>query len=197
MQRPLHRRLLLVLLSLLLGLLAACGGNGSSSVSNDGTTRHNDSDVSFATEMIPHHAQAIEMAKLAVTKATSKDVVDLANQIQDAQQPEIDTMTAWLESWSESAPDAGMPAMPGMDHGSMDHGSRSGMMTGQEMQQLASAEGRDFDRLWLQLMIEHHQGAVQMAKTEQRDGENADAKALAQDIIAGQEAEITTMKRLL
>lgn len=193
MHRLIQRRLAAAAVLTLLGLLTACG-NDSSSSPGDATSAHNEADVAFATNMIPHHAQAIEMAKMAVTQATSKDIVDLATEIQAAQQPEIDTMTGWLESWGESTPDTGMA---GMDHGDMEDGDMSGMMTSEEMQHLAMATGPEFDRLWLQLMTRHHEGAVDMATTELRDGQNVDAKTLAQDIIDGQQAEITRMKQLL
>lgn len=196
MQRRTQRRLGALVLFALLALLTACGG-GNDSTSADNTTPaamtgHNDADVMFAQGMIAHHEQAIEMAQMAVTKATSPDVVDLANQIQDAQQPEIDTMTGWLKSWDESADDMG-----GMDHSSMGDGGMAGMMTPEDMQALTKASGAEFDQMWLEMMIEHHEGAIDMAKTELADGESTDAKALAQDIIDAQQAEIITMKGLL
>lgn len=192
MHRPIQRRQATVVVLAVLALLTACG-NDSGSGSSDGVN-HNDADVAFATNMIPHHAQAIEMATMAISKATDNDVVQLATEIQDAQQPEIDTMTGWLESWGEPAPDTGMA---GMDHGGMDNGDMPGMMTSDEMQELSMATGQDFDRLWLQMMTTHHQGAVDMANTELQDGQNADALGLAQDIIDAQEAEIATMSQLL
>lgn len=81
-------------------------------------------------------------------------------------------------------------SVPGMDMGG------DGMMTDEEMQQLEAASGADFDRMWVQMMIKHHQGAVTMAKTEIEKGENADAKALAQQIVTAQETEITEMQGL-
>lgn len=196
MQRRTQRRLGALVLLALLALLTACGGsNDSTSADNTtpaATTGHNDADVMFAQGMIAHHEQAIEMAQMAVTKATSPDVVDLANQIQDAQQPEIDTMTGWFKSWDESADDMG-----GMDHSSMGDGGMTGMMTPEDMQALTKASGAEFDQMWLEMMIEHHEGAIDMARAELADGESTDAKALAQDIIDAQQAEITTMKGLL
>ncbi len=184
-----------LMVALLLALATACGGGDTSSGSaSDGA--HNDADVAFATDMIPHHSQAVEMADMALTQASRREVVDLAQQIKAAQGPEIDTMKGWLESWGEEVPDEDMGSMPGMDHGS-DDATMPGMMTDEEMQRLGDAAGTDFDQLWLTMMIEHHQGAIEMAQTELADGENADVKALAQDIIDAQEAEIATMQGLL
>ena len=196
MQPRTQRRLGSVVLFALLALLTACGGSNDSTSADDAAsaavTSHNDADVMFAQGMIPHHEQAIAMAQMAVTRATDSDVVDLANQIQDAQQPEIDTMTRWLTSWDESADDMG-----GMDHSSMGQGGMTGMMTPEDMRALTQASGAGFDQMWLEMMIEHHEGAIDMAQTELADGENAAAKSLAHDIIDAQQAEITTMKGLL
>jgi len=169
--------------------ITACGGDDPSSSAGD---THNDSDVSFASEMIPHHAQAIEMADMALSQAQDPEVVDLANEISDAQQPEIDTMSSWLEAWAEPVPDTGMGSMSGMDHGEM-----AEMMTPEDMQRLTDASGKEFDRLWLEMMMKHHEGAIDMSETELQDGENADAKELAQTIIDSQEAEISTMQEML
>ncbi len=87
--------------------------------------------------------------------------------------------------------------MGGMDHSIMGDGGMAGMMTPEDMQALTKASGAESDQMWLEMMIEHHEGAIDMAKTELADGENIDAKALAQDIIDAHQAEITTMKGLL
>lgn len=195
MQRLIYRNFGTLVLVALLGLLAACGNSTDSpSGTADSTSGHNEADVTFTTGMIPHHAQAIRMAQLAVTKASSQDVVHLARQIQDAQRPEIDTMTGWLRSWGQ---DTGMGSMPGMDHGDTGDSGMGQMMTEGELQQLADAAGPKFDRLWLQMMTKHHRGAIEMARAELRDGENEEVKALAQNIIDAQQAEILTMHDLL
>ena len=156
---------------------------------------HNDQDITFAQGMIPHHQQAIDMAEMAAEKASSAEVKDLAGRIQAAQDPEIQQLTDMLEKW-------GAPTEPSMEHGEstggMDHGGMSGegMMTDEEMQQLEGATGAEFDRMWVQMMIKHHQGAVDMAKTQLEQGSNAEAKDLAQKIIDAQEAEIKEMQGL-
>lgn len=149
---------------------------------------HNDADVMFATMMIPHHQQAIEMADLILAKdGINTDVTNLATQIKAAQGPEITQMGGWLAGWGENA----SPAMP------MDHDMGGGMMSQSDMNALEKATGDDAARLFLTGMIEHHKGAITMAKQEVANGQNPDAKQLAQDIVDAQEAEIVTMNRLL
>jgi len=184
--------------------LAACGttndtGSSTTSSSSQIDSKHNDADVSFAQDMIPHHAQAVVMAKMARTRASDPDVTALAADIEAAQGPEIEQMSGWLRTWGVKVPDAdtetdgsGMGGMGGMDADDM-----PGMMTGGQMSRLGKASGADFDRMWLQLMIQHHQGAVEMAEAEQREGQNPDAVALAKKIEAAQTAEISRMQERL
>jgi uncharacterized protein (DUF305 family) len=169
---------------------AAGDRSGSASAAN------NEADVAFVRGMIPHHAQAVEMAELATERAASQQVKDLASTIQQAQDPEIEQMQGYLRAWGQPAEPAPSGGMGGMDHGGMS-GDKPGMMSGQQMQQLEGASGAAFDRMFLQMMIEHHTGAIEMAEVELRDGQNADAKALAQKIIEAQRAEITQMRELL
>lgn len=151
----------------------------------------NDADVTFAQGMIPHHEQAIEMATIALdpTVDASAEVQDLAGRIEGAQDPEIDLMTEWLTAWGQPIQ---MDTSDGHDMSAME-----GMMTAEEMDALGEASGADFDRLWLEMMIRHHQGAIAMAETVKAEGQNADALALADEIIAAQQAEIDEMQALL
>jgi len=190
---------------LLAGLtLTACGsdnddsdghmpGMGSSSTMMSPTdgmaSQFNNADVTFATDMISHHRQAIEMAELAKSRAHSQQVKDLAARIEQAQDPEIQTMADWLSAWGKPVPDN----MSGMDMS----GSMPGMMSTEDMHMLQGMSGPGFDRMFLQMMIEHHQGAIEMARTEQADGTNADAQALAEQIENAQTAEIATMRSML
>ncbi|HEY0448617.1 DUF305 domain-containing protein [Actinophytocola sp.] len=186
----------------IIAVATGCGGSNdtpgmnhnqdttSTSPGSAGQTEHNEQDIAFAQAMIPHHQQAVDMAKMAGERATDPKVKDLATRIEGAQAPEIRQLTEMLDRWG--APTE--PSMPGMDHGGM---AGPGMMTDAEMQQLEHASGADFDRLWVQMMIKHHQGAVDMAKTELAKGGNAEAKALAQQIIDAQEAEISEMQAML
>jgi uncharacterized protein (DUF305 family) len=182
-----------------LGLtLTACGGGSPDSPSTSTSTPHNEQDVSFAQDMIPHHAQAVEMADLAADRSESQEVTDLAADISAAQGPEIDTMTSWLESWGEDVPDTSddMGGMSGMDMGD-DSGGMPGMMSSEDMDALASASGAEFDRMFLTMMVAHHEGAISMAQTEQAEGEFPDAITLAETIEETQSSEITTMRELL
>jgi uncharacterized protein (DUF305 family) len=177
------------------------------------STEHNATDLTFAQSMIVHHQGAIEMADLAATRAASQQVKDLAARIKAAQGPEIEQMQSWLTAWGAamSTSSEASDSMGGMDHGGMDHGGSSevsegstdggmsmpGMMTDEQMQQLGAASGAAFDRMFLEMMIMHHQGAIEMADTEIAGGMNPDALALAESITTSQTAEITEMQKLL
>ena len=166
----------------------------------DVDTEHNDADIAFAAGMVPHHEQAVEMAETALDQAEDPEVVALAETISAAQEPEIRSMEAMLEAWGAEGDDMG-----GMDMGDDSDGGDDGMamegmpgmMSSDEMDALAEAEGAEFDRLWLEMMVEHHEGAVEMATTEVEDGENPQARALAEEIVEAQEAEIAEMRELL
>lgn len=158
---------------------------------------HNQADINFAQGMIPHHAQAITMSEMAAQRAGSTEVKDLAARIKAAQQPEIDHMSGFLRAWNAPVPSTTMPMgeMGQMGHGA--DGAMPGMMSGDQMQQLGQASGAAFDRMFLQMMVAHHQGAVTMAETELREGQNPEARQLAQRIIDDQQREITEMHALL
>lgn len=199
---PVGRRAAGALATLTAILLAAgCGGsehgtdhNSQSAPSTTATSttgaQHNQADVTFAQDMIPHHQQAVDMATIATQKAHAPAVKSLAEKIQQAQQPEIDQLTGWLADWGQPTPT--MPS-PGEHSG---HGM-PGMMTDTQMAELHKASGTAFDQMFLHMMIGHHEGAVEMAKTEQQDGLNAEAKSLAVKIEKDQTAEIDQMKQLL
>ena len=153
-------------------------------------------DVAFAQGMIPHHEQAVEMADMALEKSSASATVRrLATQIKAAQDPEIATMRALLTAW-------GAPAAPtaGGDHGTghgTGHGGHGGMMSAQDMTALAKADGAAFDRMWLTMMIEHHEGAVTMSEQVLTTTRDPQVSTLARDIISAQQAEIATMRALL
>ncbi|SHN78398.1 Uncharacterized conserved protein, DUF305 family [Geodermatophilus obscurus] len=167
-------------------------GSTSASPSVGLEADHNAADVEFASGVIPHHMQAIAMSRLATDRAVDLRVEDLAARIEAAQTPEIETLSSWLEQWGAE------PDMGGMDHGGMGASAgMGGMMSEQDMHDLMAASGVAFDRLFLQQMTVHHQGAVTMAETEIADGQNADAIALAESIRDSQTAEIAEMQQLL
>ena len=175
--------------------LSACGssddshstmsGAGTTSSSTDeGATTSATGDVEFAQMMIPHHEQAVEMADVALENDTaSQDVKALAAQIKAAQDPEIQTMKGWLAQWGASE-----------SSGQMDHG---GMMSDDDMSSLMGASGPEFNQMWLTMMIEHHEGAVEMAQDVLATTSNPEVEKLATAVVEGQEKEITTMKGML
>ncbi|MFD5453432.1 MULTISPECIES: DUF305 domain-containing protein [unclassified Streptomyces] len=192
-------------------VLAACGGAGddgtpaghgghnaaspsapSSASASAPQGRHNAADVAFAKGMIPHHRQAVEMAGLAPDRARSAEVKQLAEDIRKAQDPEIRTLSGWLVSWGEE-----VPAEGAMDHSMHGMDGTGGMMTAQDMTELENASGKAFDTAFLEMMVEHHEGAVEMARTEQADGAHGPARAMAGEIITSQSAEIERMNSLL
>jgi uncharacterized protein (DUF305 family) len=155
----------------------------------------NDADVEFATMMIPHHDQAISMADLALKHATDPAVKALAPNIKAAQGPEVTLMSGWLTGWSEPVPgknaESDRSGMEGMGDQS------GGMMSAKEMTTLGKATGPTFDRMWLTMMIRHHEGAVVMAKTDLAKGKSPETRKLATAIIDGQSAEISDMRSIL
>lgn len=174
-------------------VLAGCSGGSEGSTTGSSTTSEssasetaefNEADVTFAQQMIVHHEGAIEMAQLADGRAQDPRVLDLAGRIEAAQAPEIETMTGWLKDW-------GQP-MSAEETGSMDMGGMKMDVSG-----LKASSGVEFDRLWLEMMTEHHSSAVDMAETEIADGQNADAVELARQIVESQSAEIEEMATVL
>ena len=150
---------------------------------------YNADDVAFATNMIPHHQQAVELSALVPDRTTNQELIALAEQISGAQQPEIETLKVFLVQWKEGTAD------PGPGHAG--HPNMAGMVDQPTLTKLASLTGTEFDRLWLESMISHHQGAIEMAKSEIANGENVDAKTLANKVVTTQEAEIGHMKQML
>ncbi|MFD0436054.1 DUF305 domain-containing protein [Streptomyces chartreusis] len=215
-RRRLRRRIAIVSVVAAGGLLlAACGGkdmeamdHGSGRSASASSTQaagdspapgaFSDADVMFAQMMIPHHEQALEMSKLADSRASDAEIKALVADIEKAQDPEIQTMKSWLKAWGK--PESAEESMPGMNHGSggMNHGSgMSGMMSEEDMQKLQAAKGTEFDRMFAQMMIEHHEGAITMAEDEQKDGRNATAKKLAAAVVKAQSAEVEKFEKIL
>ena len=146
---------------------------------------HNTEDVMFAQMMIPHHRQAIELAALVPGRSTNSELLALATRIAGEQQPEIDTMKALLLQWD---------ADPSAGHGG--HGGMAGMVDEATMNRLMTLSGPAFESLWLQSMISHHRGAIEMAETEIADGRSPDMITLAKNIVAAQQAEIDQMTQM-
>jgi len=181
----------------LVALLAGCASGDSSmpGMDHDGSPSSspsvevdfNDADAVFASMMIPHHQQAVEMSEMILGKAgVDQRVLDLAEQIKDAQGPEIELMQSWLDTW-------GVPSSDGMD--GMDHGD--GMMSDDDIAALDAANGIEASQLFLEQMILHHSGAIEMAQSELADGINPDALDLAKAIVDAQTTEMAAMQDLL
>ena len=150
---------------------------------------YNADDVAFAANMIPHHQQAVDLSAMVPDRCTNAGLVALADQISAAQQPEINVMKVFLVQWNEN---------PDTNSGHAGHGSTTqGMVDAATMTKLESLSSEEFDELWLASMISHHQGAIEMAKAEIANGDNVDAKTLANNIVTTQEAEIGQMKQML
>lgn len=183
-----------------LAVLAGCSDDMSSmnhsptsttpAPSSSGTSTaviFNEADVTFAQMMVPHHQQAVAMSETLLNKpGLNVDVQALATEIKEAQQPEIDTMRSWLNAWGQP-----LDGMPGMDHGD------DGMATEAQMQTLEEANATTAQRLYVEMMIKHHEGAIRMAQDEVAGGKNIDAVRLAQRIDTAQQAEVATMRKLL
>jgi len=140
-------------------------------------------EVMFAQMMIPHHEQAISMSEIALKKSRNQAILKLSNQIKSLQGTEKSQLAYWLKATDSSM--------------TMDHDMQmSGMLTTKELASLKRLTGTQFDRVFLQLMIKHHQGALEMLDLIS-DSKNTEAKALAKAIKSAQSKEITSMKLLL
>ncbi len=156
----------------------------------------NHTDVAFMQMMIPHHAQAIDMAELAPERAASDVVRRLAERIKAAQGPEILSMAAWLADRNLAVPKAG-DDMSDFDHGQHGHHSLTGMLSEAQMKRLAAARGTEFDRRFLKGMIQHHRGAIAMANDANPEVSDVLVSELVADVNASQSAEINRMRDLL
>lgn len=157
---------------------------GNSSMNSGTNKKYTGADIMFLQMMIPHHQQAIDMSDMALTRSKNAELLDLAKKIKSAQSAEIVQMKAWLK-------DAG--AGEDMGHSMHDMG---GMLSDQEMADLKAASGTTFDKLWLNGMIGHHDGALHMTNMI-IDADNAELKAFGEGIIKVQTAEIAQMKEML
>ena len=179
--------------ALLAGLaLSGCSMNSAmnnppAANSQNSATDFSGADIMFAQMMIPHHQQAVDMGTLAETRASSPEVKALAATIKAEQAPEILQMEAWLTA-SGASKDMGHDMGHDMAMG--------GMLSGDEFKALENATGAEFDRLFLEGMIAHHEGAIDMAQMI-IDSNNAEAKALGQAIISSQTQQIEYMRGLL
>ncbi len=198
--------LAVLLLGVALGMSLQLVG-GSSAQSAGGTV-----DVGFAQDMSVHHRQAVQMASLARDRSTDPAIRSIAFDIETNQLQQIGQMQGWLSLWNAAALPTGrymtwmtgaesMPGMAGMGHsdGSSDAGvtTMPGMASPADLQQLGAAGGAQFDVLFLQLMLRHHQGGVPMARYAEQHSETAQVRNLAEKIVISQGAESDYMTQLL
>ena len=176
----------------------APSSTSSESAADNSAAQHNDADIEFAQSMIPHHMQAVHMSQMAATRAGSDEVKALAKQIEAAQLPEISDLKSLLAEWGADVPaDMSGGGHGGhMDHGSM-HGDMEGMLTTEELDSLDNAQGTEFDKLYLEYMIKHHEGAVTMTEKVIADGRNDELVAMAEKMQEDQTAEIEQMQKML
>ena len=163
----------------LLAIIGALVLSGCATSSQSGSEYSAD-DIAFAEMMIPHHEQAIEMSEIALLNTTNPEVLQLAQEIKDAQSPEIELMKSW----------AGVKVSMHLGH------MMDGMLSEGELNDLRKAKGQEFDRLFLQGMIKHHEGAIKMAQAVATSA-NKDVADLSASIINAQQLEISAMKELL
>lgn len=171
--------------------LAGCGSEG-----------HNEADVEFATAMVEHHAQAIQMANFTIGRdGLDPRIAELAEEIRLSQTAEIDEMAGFLRSWGEEVPETGFATGDSHSHDDEmvggDHADMPGMMSAAEMEELAAAQGDAFAGQWMRMMIEHHEGALTMIDELQADGEHEGLRGLAEQMEADQRTEIGDLERWL
>lgn len=187
-----ERRKLAVLLVAVMLVAVGCGGGEESAAPETGqqttATGQVSFDQAFIDAMIPHHREAIEMAKAAQSRGLSHpDLKRIANDIVASQQREIDQMLDWRERWFGSTRlGAILPEILGVPDGhlGMEHGSAHTV-----------AEAADVDATFAAMMIPHHEGAIAMAEAARKRSRRAEVKELADAIIAAQEREIGIMER--
>jgi uncharacterized protein (DUF305 family) len=163
---------------------------------------HTEADVAFMQGMIHHHQQAVEMVALMEGRTTDRTMTQLGLRIDISQRDEIAFMERWLEARGQEP-----PRMSGMDHAGMDHAAMGhempmmpGMLTPEQMAALEAAEGMEFDRLFLEYMIQHHEGALVMVQdlfASPGAGQESEINRFAADVDADQAMEITRMQRML
>jgi uncharacterized protein (DUF305 family) len=194
-----HRIMLSAVAAVAAVILSACGSQttstatgsrdaasmpGMSQSASPAKASFNDADVTFAQMMIPDHQMTAKMAALAQKKATSKDTKTLAAQMVKGQSTTVDMLQGWLKTW-------GKPASAGMTGMTM-----PGAMTDKDMTMLKSMKGMDFDMMFAQMMVKHHQASMKMAQEEQDKGASTDAKAMAAAMLKAQQAQVDELRKI-
>jgi len=180
-------------------ILSACGAQSTSTTGQSGETADtsgtsrpaastgtsfNDADVAFAQMMIPDHQMTAKMAELAQDKAATEDLKSMAAQMVKGESQTVGTLQGWLKTWGKPASgDMAVMTMPGA-------------MTDKDMDMLKSMSGMDFDMMFAQMMVKHHEGSIQMAQDEQAKGASAEAKAMAADMVKTQQAQVSELRKI-
>jgi uncharacterized protein (DUF305 family) len=186
----------LVLPALLLAIaLSSCGEGEPSSDTSEAP--FNDADVAFTTAMVQHHAQALSMTDLTLGRDVSRGLADLGEEIRAEQSAEIEVMVDWLADWDQPVPETVRDHANAHGEGGGDDHDAPGMLSADDLSELDELSGAAFEERWLELMIEHHEGAVDMAQTQVEDGHARGPVRLAEDMIENQQAEIRTMEQML
>ncbi|MEO3754881.1 DUF305 domain-containing protein [Streptomyces sp. B6B3] len=160
----------------------------------------NAADRAFMTMMIEHHEQALVMTDLAERHAEDGDVRNMAERVERAQEPEIEAMEAWLDAHEDAPEDTGdghEGHEEGGGHEGHEDGAAPGMATEEQLDELRAARGAEFDRMFVDLMIAHHEGAITMATEETAQGSETTALEMAAELVATQGVEIDRMEGLL
>lgn len=152
------------------------------------SAEHNDADIEFAQMMMPHHSEAISLADGVRIAGSNPAVKALAQRIRDDQAPEIEVMNAMLMAWGK--PPAG-------HEGHSDTMDMPGMASAADLEAFYRSSGTEIDRLFVTLMIAHHKGAIEMARTERLQGINPQATAMATSIMVSQQTEIVDLEAIL
>ena len=168
------------------------GSPSSQTESAEGSGEFTMNELMFAQMMIPHHEQAIEMSELALARSTNDSIRDLSERIIAGQEPEIELMQGWLDRTDSAIWDGQMGG--GMDNPMGQGGMRGmgGMATESELRELATLESPEFDLMFLELMIDHHEGAIDMVRMISRS-DHREVSDLAEGIVRVQREEITEM----
>jgi uncharacterized protein (DUF305 family) len=162
----------------------------------------NDADVAFATDLVQHHALALVLVDLTRTSDVSPDLGAIAAEILDADSVEIQTATAWLADWDQPAPEtirdhANAHAAERGEEVEIPGGDLPGMPDASELEELEGLSGAEFEERWLELMIAHHEGALEIAEQAEEYGEFAPAVKLARTVAATQQDQVEQMEALL
>jgi len=147
---------------------------------DDDSSEFNRNDVMFMNMMVVHHEQAIEMAELSQNRTNNRNILELSENISEAQSRENRQMRKWMNS---------------LGYETGNHHRMAGMATQSEMQRLEGSNGSDFDRLFAELMIEHHRGGIEMARNFRRNGQHTELRQMQTQMIETQQREIQKMQK--